>query len=89
VEPVRASIEVRASVAEALRHWSDHATPVRPRQVDFESVASTESRVTVEASDSSLAADLVQRQLQRHLAAFKRLLEKRAAAPALGGREPR
>ena len=73
MEPARASIEVRASIAEALRHWSDPA--VRSRQVDFEVIARRGSRVTVEASDPSLDADLVQRQLQRHLAAFKRLLE--------------
>lgn len=74
MEPIRASIEVRASIVEALRRWSDLATPVRPRQVDFESVASTESRVTVEAY-AFLDADVVQRQLDRHLSSFKRLIE--------------
>jgi hypothetical protein len=75
LEPIRASIEVRASIVEALRRWSDLATPVRPRQVDFESVASTESRVTVEAY-AFLDADVVRRQLDRHLSSFKRLIEE-------------
>ena len=52
VEPIRASIAIRVSIDEALRRWSDHAAPVRPRQVDFESVAPAASRVTVDAYDS-------------------------------------
>ena len=86
MEPIRASIEVRASIDEALRRWSDPA-PVRPRQVDFESVAPAASRVTVEAYDSSLEAGVVQRDLARHLAAFKRRIEGRDAPSALGCNE--
>ena len=88
MEPIRASIAIRASVEEALRRWSDHAAPVRPRQVDFESLPLGESRVTVEASESSLEADVLRRALERHLSAFKRLIEGRPSAP-LGGHEHR
>ena len=88
MEPIRASIAVRASIEEALRRWSDHAAPVRPRQVDFEPLALGESRVTVEASESSLEADVLRRALERHLSAFKRLIEGRPSA-RLGGREHR
>jgi len=84
VEPIRASIAIRASIEEALRRWSDHAAQVRPRQVDFESLARGESRVTVEASESSLEADVLRRALERDLSAFKRLLEGRASAPGAG-----
>jgi hypothetical protein len=59
VEPIRTSIAIRASIEEALRRWSDHAAPVRPRQVDFESLARGESLVTLAASDSSLEADVL------------------------------
>ena len=88
MEPIRASIEVRASIDEALRRWSDPCS-VRPRQVEFESVAPAESRVTVEAYDSWLDAGVVQRELERHLSAFKGLVEARVPAPALGCHEHR
>ena len=74
-EPIRASIAVRAPIDEALRRWSDHAAALRPRQVDFEALASCESRVTLEAEPSYHAADLVQRELERQLAAFKHRIE--------------
>ena len=89
VKPIRASIAVRASIDEALRRWSDHAAPLRLRQVDFESLAHSESRVTVEADDSSLGAALVRRALERQLAAFKCLIEGSVSAPTLGCHEGR
>jgi hypothetical protein len=75
VESIRASIEVRASIDEALRRWSECALALSPRQVDFESVASTGSRVTVEAY-AWLDSGAVQRELERQLRAFKRSLEQ-------------
>jgi hypothetical protein len=75
LESIRASIEVRASIDEALRRWSECALALCPRQVDFEPVASTGSRVTVEAP-AWLDGDAVQRELERHLRAFKRSLEQ-------------
>ena len=69
--PARRSRSVPAS-AEALGRERP-CGPLPPG--GFEAVARRGSRVTVEASDPSLDADLVQCQLQRHLAAFKRMLE--------------
>ena len=75
MEPICASIAIRASIDEALRRWSDYSAPVRPCHVAFESVDRSVSRVTVEAYDSSLAADVVLREIERHLSTFKHLIE--------------
>jgi hypothetical protein len=77
VQLILASIDVRASVCEALRIWSEFSAPARPRQVDFQSVAGA-SRITVRLEREPTYAE--QRELEQHLAAFKSFAEQRAPA---------
>lgn len=69
MQSIRAFIELRASVSDALRSWSEFATPGRGGcLVRFESIAPMESRVTLELVEPA-AADGV----ERRLLAFKSL----------------
>jgi hypothetical protein len=77
VDPIRASIAIRACIEEALERWSEDKAPGRAHQADFESLDSDESRITVEAWDASLEEETLRRALHRHLLAFKRRLEGR------------
>jgi hypothetical protein len=75
---IRASIEIRASVGDVLRSWSEFAAPAHPRQVDFEPIAGVESRITVRLERQPTHS--AQRELERHLAAFKSFVERRVSA---------
>lgn len=81
MQPIRASVELRASVGDAVRGWSEFSAPPHPypRRVDFEPLAGAESRVTVQLVIPA-SAHAAQRTLERHLAAFKGFVEQRASA---------
>ena len=76
MQSIRAFIELRASVSDALRSWSEFATPARGGcLVHFESIAPMESRVTLELAEPAAADGVEQR-----LLAFKAFAEQAGCA---------
>ncbi len=94
---IRASIEVHAPLAQALRSWSEFAAlPFAERDVTFAPLAIGRARITVHvAGDTAQPCDVAgERALERGLRAFKQYAEKsarerRAGEPARGGRGAR
>lgn len=80
---ILASIDIRASVCDALRIWSEFAAPPHPRQVDFEPVSGA-ARITVRVDREPTTAE--QRALEQHLAAFKSFAEQHTASELPYGR---
>jgi hypothetical protein len=74
--PIRACIDIRASVRDALESWSAFAAPSRDgRRVDFEALDPVASRVAVEVAEQGPS----QRALECQLRAFKTFAEYRRA----------
>ena len=74
--PIRASIDIRASVRDALESWSAFSAPSHDgHRVDFEALAPAASRVAVEVAERGPS----QRALERQLLAFKSFAEYRRA----------
>jgi hypothetical protein len=90
---IRASIEVHAPLAQALRSWSELAgLPFAESDVTFAPLAIGRVRITVQvAADAVQARDAAgERALEHGLRAFKRYAEKsarerRAGEPVRGG----
>ena len=82
---ILASIDVRASVGDALRIWSEFAAPPHPRRIDFEPVSGA-ARITVRVEREPTCDE--KRELEQHLAAFKSFAELRtdAASESPNGR---
>ena len=74
--PIRACIDIRTSVREALESWSMFDAPARDgRCVAFEALAPVASRVAVELVEPGAS----QLALERQLRAFKTFAECRRA----------
>jgi hypothetical protein len=82
VRPIRASIEVPANLNDALVSWSELASPRHARQIEFEPIGRVESRVTVQLACRPTTS--ARHELERHLVAFRAVVERRSSA-ALGG----
>ncbi len=75
--PIRACIDIRASVRDALESWGAFAAPSRDgRCVDFEALAPVASRVAVEVAAERGPSQYT---LERQLRAFKTFAESRRA----------
>lgn len=86
MDSILASIEVPANVNDAMQIWSERAAPSRRRQVDFDPISGSVSRVTVRLARRPTRE--AQSELEQELAAFLRLAERRAAEALRGHREP-
>jgi hypothetical protein len=74
--PIRACIDIRTSVRDALESWAEFAAPSNDgHRVDFEALAPVASRVAVEVAERGPS----QRALERQLRAFKSFAEYRRA----------
>jgi len=79
---VSASISVRAGIDAALCGWCEFSPSTfgaAARQVDFDSLHASGSRITVWLGHGWSVRDVgpMQRALERHLRAFKRYVEER------------
>jgi len=74
--PIRACIDIRASVRDALESWSVFGAPARDGHcVAFEALAPVASRVAVDVVEPGAS----QRALEQQLRAFKTFAECRRA----------